>query len=130
MVKDPTSNLIISLKNASSAKKGSVQVPYSRMNMDILSVLEKEGFVASVDKTGKEDRKHIEVVLKYEKGSPVISDVKRISKFSCRVYQGVKDIKPIRHGFGLLVLSTPHGIISGAQAHKLNTGGEALFEIW
>lgn len=130
MVNDAISNLVISLKNASSVKKDAVRVPYSRLSLSILELLEKEGFVASVEKSGKDLRKHIDVELAYENGSPKISDVKRVSKFSKRVYTNAKDIRPVKHGFGMLVLTTPQGIMSGAQAQKAHIGGEVLFEIW
>jgi small subunit ribosomal protein S8 len=131
MVKDSVSDLIISLKNASKRGKEALTTPYTKMNLSILEVLKKEGFIEDVEKHGKDLKKHINITLKYnENGKPKINEVKRISKQSKRIYKGVNEIHPVRNGYGLLVLSTPEGIISGKQVKKLKIGGEVLFEIW
>lgn len=131
MVNDPVSNLIISLKNASLQSKEAVRVPYTKMSLSILEVLKKEGYVKDVTKHGKDIKKHIDVDLQYaEDGTSKIVNVKRVSKFSTRVYKGFKDIKPVKSGYGIQVLSTPAGIMSGRSAIKQNVGGEVLFEIW
>ena len=101
------------------------------MNESILEVLKREGFVSDIEKSGKGIRKHLDITLKYDDaGLPVIHDVKRVSKQSKRVYRAVNEIHPIKNGYGLLVLSTPSGILTDKQARKSNVGGEALFEIW
>lgn len=130
MVSDSVSNLIISLKNASKAGKASITAPYSKLSESILEVLKKEGYISDLEKKGKKIDKQIDVVLKYVDGKPAILDVKRISKFSRRIYKGVKDIRPVRTGYGMLVLTTPKGILSDREAKKASVGGEALFEIW
>ena len=130
MVKDSISNLIISLKNASLQKKESVSVPYTKMTESVLETLKKEGYVGDLSKEGKDVKKTIKVDLKYEDGTPKIQEAKRISKFSKRVYKGSKEITPVRNGYGLLVLSTPEGILSGREAKFKKVGGEVLFEIW
>lgn len=131
MVNDPLSNLIISLKNASLQSKEAVRVPYTKMSLSVLEVLKKEGYVKEVSKHGKDIKKHIDVELQYaEDGSPKIVNVKRVSKFSTRVYKGFKDIKPVKNGYGIQVISTPAGIMSGRNAVKQNVGGEVLFEMW
>ncbi len=81
---------------------------------------------------GAPDKKHyaLTIPLSYKNGRPTITGVKRISKLSRRTYMGVRDVRPVRHGHGLLVLSTPKGIMTGAQARAARVGGEALFEIW
>ncbi|MFT5179937.1 MAG: small subunit ribosomal protein S8 [Candidatus Paceibacteria bacterium] len=130
MVIDPVSNLIISLKNASKVGLSTVVLPYSRMQSNILNTLKKEGYVEDYVEEGKDIKKNLEVTLKYEDGKPVINDVKRISKFSRRVYVGAKDIRSVKRGYGSSVISTPNGIVSGREAKKSNAGGEILFEIW
>lgn len=72
----------------------------------------------------------MEVGLVYEGTRPHVQGTKRISKSSCRVYMGSKEIKPVRHGYGMLVLSTPKGLLTGNEARKMKVGGEALFKIW
>ncbi|HYC34455.1 MAG TPA: 30S ribosomal protein S8, partial [Candidatus Paceibacterota bacterium] len=81
-------------------------------------------------KKGKKVVKTLEVELMYEEGKPRITDVERVSKFSRRVYQGAKDLKPVRNGYGIMVLTTPKGILSDKTARKEKVGGEALFKIW
>ena len=131
MVKDPISNLISGIKNASSRKKSYVEAPFSKLLFSIADLLKKEGFVGDVERVGQNKDAKIKISLKYdEDGKPVVNDVKRVSKFSKRVYLNYKDIRPVRNGYGILVLSTPKGIVSGAMAKKANIGGEALFEIW
>jgi small subunit ribosomal protein S8 len=130
MVTDPISNFIIALKNAAHAKKASVRVPYSQVKESIANVLAREGYLASVEKKGKKTRNHLEVEVAFENGKARIEGVKRVSKPSQRVYYGVRDIKPIRHGYGRISLSTPQGVMTGDEARKARVGGEALFIIW
>lgn len=126
MVTDSISDLLIRLQNASRVHKTGVLLPYSTMKHSIAKVLEKEGYVGGVEKKNNE----LSVALLYKDGQPVISGIKRISKPSRRMYMGVRDIHPVRRGHGLLVLSTPAGVVSGKDAHVKRVGGEVLFEIW
>ncbi|MEN9921675.1 MAG: hypothetical protein RLZZ517_653 [Candidatus Parcubacteria bacterium] len=130
MVGDTISNLIISLKNAQKARHNEVVLSFSKMKLAILEVLKKEGFIADVEKTGKDISKKLIVTLKYEDGTPAITDVKRISKQSKRTYTGYKEIKTVRNGYGITVLSTPQGVMSNKQATKSKVGGELLFTMW
>lgn len=130
MVVDSISNLIISLKNAQDRGLAEARAPFSKLNTAILEVLKKEGFISDFENKGKEVKKHIDVVLKYENGKPAISNVRRISRQSKRIYKSVDQIYPIKNGYGRLILSTPAGVITDVQARKQNVGGEVLFEIW
>ena len=129
MVVDNISNLIISLKNASTAGKDYLRVPATKINSAILNVLKENNFIVDFSKKDK-DAKDIKVVLKYEDGAAAITDVKRISKNSKRVYQSSKEIKNVRRGYGISVISTPNGVLSGSVARDQKVGGELLFEIW
>lgn len=131
MVTDPISNLIISLKNAAAVGKEVVRVPYSVMKHNIATVLEKEGFIKDVATRGKKGgRMFLEATIATDEHGAKLHNVKRISKPSKRVYYSLKDINPVRHGYGKLILSTPKGIMVGEMARKEKVGGEALFEIW
>lgn len=131
MVNDSLGDLIIRLKNASMAGKPTVSVPYSALICAVAEKLEACGFVKAVGKRGKKARKTLEIELSYDDGGmPRISDVARISKPGRRIYQGVTTLRPVKHGFGLLVLSTPKGILTGEEARKEHVGGEALFKVW
>jgi small subunit ribosomal protein S8 len=130
MVKDTVANLIIKLKNGGLAGKASVTVPTSKFNQAILALLEREGYIKSFGKSegGSYD---LEVVLAYDADeSPKISSVERVSKLSKRAYSGAKMLRSVRSGFGMLVLTTPKGIMSDKEARKQNIGGEVLFKIW
>ena len=127
---DQISNMIIMMKNAGAGNKATVLVPYSKLKNAILECLKKEGYIASINKKVKKGQPLLEVELVYVDKKPKIKDVERISKLSKRVYFGMDDIHSIRNGHGLLVLSTPKGILSGKEARKEHVGGEALFKIW
>ena len=127
---DSISNMIIMMKNASFAGRETVLFPYSKMKEAILNCLKKEGYVSEFSKKTKKGGNFLEVKLIYVNDKPKITEVQRISKQSRRVYFGMKDIHSIRNGFGILVLSTPKGILSGKEARKEQVGGEALFKIW
>ncbi len=128
---DPIADMIVRIKNASDSKKESVVFPYSKLKLAILDVLMKNGYVKSFGKKGKKVVKFIEVVLSYdEDGAGMIRGVEKVSKNSKRVYSKSKDIKKVKNGMGILVLSTPKGIMTDKTAKGENLGGEALFKIW
>lgn len=127
---DSISNMLIMLKNASLANKDSVIMPYSKLKFAIAECLMKEGYVKNVSKKTRQDHPVLEIELVYIEKNPKITHVERISKQSRRVYFGMKDIHTVRGSTGLLVLSTPKGILSGKNARKEQVGGEALFKIW
>ena len=118
------------LKNASLADKETASFPFSKMKNAIAECLKKEGYLSEVSKKMKKGQPVLEVGLIYVDKKPKITEVERISKQSRRVYFGMKDIHSVRSGSGLLVLSTPKGILSGKEARKEQVGGEALFRIW
>ncbi len=127
---DSIADMIIRIKNASGMRKESVVLPYSKLKFAVLELLQKEGFIKSFVKKGKKVIKSIEVTLLYTDGVSKISGVDRVSKLSKRIYQKSKEIRAVKNGFGLLVLSTPKGIVSGKFAKENNLGGEVLFKIW
>ena len=132
MVTDSISNLIIHIKNANSAGLSVANITSSKMKFEILKLLEKEGYVGKVKEVGKKNtQKVIEVELLYNADKqPAITDVKRMSKLSTRMYVKAKEITPVKNGYGILVLTTPKGIMTGKEAKKANLGGEVLFKIW
>ena len=127
MVTDPISDFLVRIHNASMVGKDSVSVPSSKMVRSVADVLAREGYLGEVDKS---KNNALEVTLSYKNGRPAINGVKRISKLSRRMYIGVRDLRPVKHGHGLLVLSTPAGIVTGKEAREKRVGGEVLFEIW
>ncbi|HEY4486633.1 MAG TPA: 30S ribosomal protein S8 [Candidatus Paceibacterota bacterium] len=127
---DPIADMLIQIKNAGNAGKESVSFPHSKVKLAIAQVLLKEGYIASVNKKTKKDDRSIDVGVMYENGNPKIKGVQRVSKPSRRIYLGVKEVHPVRQGFGCMVLSTPRGILTGKEARKEKVGGEVLFKVW
>ncbi len=130
MVKDNVANLIVKIKNAGNAGNVTTEVAYSKLAEAILTLLEREGYIKSFTKVGKKVIKSIQVELAYEDGKHKIEGVERVSKLSKRTYAGVAGMRPIRSGYGLLVVSTPKGILTEKEARKEHVGGELLFKIW
>jgi len=128
---DQIANMMNMIKNASLKGHEFVVIPHSKIKFSISECLVKEGYLKSAVKKTKKSFPVIELGLVYgEDGEPKISGVDRISKSSCRVYKGVKDIRTTRNGYGLTVLSTPKGILTDRQARKEMVGGEVLFRMW
>lgn len=127
---DSISDLIIRIKNASDVGKESITVSYSKMKDAVASLLEKEGYVGAITKKGKKIHKTMDIALVYDEYGPRVKGVERISKLSKRIYGGAKDLKPVKQGHGMLVVSTPKGILSDVEARKEKVGGELLFKIW
>lgn len=131
MITDPIANMLVTMKNGARVSKGSVVVPFSGLKLAIAQCLKEHGYVTEVSKkTQKKNIPVLEIELAYADGSARIHDVKRVSKPSRRVYMGIHDLRPVKNGHGMLVLSTPKGILSDKQARKEQVGGEALFMIW
>jgi small subunit ribosomal protein S8 len=130
-MQDPISNLIIKIKNASARGIATISFPYSKLAFAVAELLQKEGYVGEITKKGKKVVKTMDIELAYgEDKTPKVTDVQRVSKLSKRVYAGSKDLKAVRSGYGLLVLTTPLGVISDKEAKKAKVGGEVLFKIW
>ena len=131
MVTDPISNMIISMKNGAMVSKQTVVIPFSKLKQAIAMCLKEQGYIHEVSKkTEKNNVPVLEIALAYNNGVSRITDVKRMSKPSRRTYLGVHDIHGVKNGHGIVVLSTPKGILTDKQARKESVGGEALFMIW
>lgn len=127
---DKIADMLIRIKNAGAAGHDTTQVPYSDLKYSIARALLKAGYVTSVDKKGKKTKKVLEIGIAYKDGVPKMREAHRVSKLSCRVYYGYRDIRPVRNGYGCLILSTPKGILTGEMARKEHVGGEPLFRVW
>ncbi len=123
-------NLLIQLKNAQAARKEYVKFPYSNVGLAILELLARYGFVAEVAKKGRMPKRIIEVQLKYVNTEGKIQGIKIVSKPSLKVYRGYRDLRSVRQGYGLSIISTPQGLMTGDEARKQKIGGQLLFEIW
>jgi len=128
---DPISDMLIRMKNAQAVGKKTASFGYSKIKWEIAKLLEKHNYLTEVAKKGKKNKKLLEVAFVYDAdGTPKISDVKRISKLSRRIYRGLREIYPVRHGFGVAVYSTTKGLLTDKEARKEKLGGEVLFELY
>lgn len=127
---DHIANMLIQLKNAGAARKPHITVSFSKMKLSIAKLLEREGYVAGVSEAKVGSVPSIQITLAYKGKDHRINDVKRVSKLSRRMYTKVSDLRPFKYGHGMIVLSTPKGILSDKEAKKEMVGGEVLFSIW
>lgn len=127
---DRIGDFIARIRNAGGAGLPTVVVPRTRVISAIAKVLNEEGYIGAIEEKDIKGFPHLVIEVLYRDGRPVIQGGKRISKLSGRVYTKSQDISPVRNGYGLSVLSTPEGIITGKAAQEARVGGELLFEIW
>ncbi len=127
---DPISDMLTIIRNAQGFQKEKVVLPFSNLKFEVAKVLEKEGFLGKIDKRGKKEKKKLEILLKYENGAPAISGLKKISKSGQRIYKSHKDIRKIRGGYGIAIISTSKGLMTDKEARKKRLGGEVIAEIW
>ena len=127
---DLIADMLTIIRNAQLAKRATAKVPYSKVNFGVLEILKKEGWVKNLELKKRGEKAWIIVELAYENdGSPVIHDIQRISKQGQRMYSGYKEIPIIIQGYGLAVISTPNGIMTGKEARKQKVGGEILCKV-
>jgi small subunit ribosomal protein S8 len=105
-------------------------IPFSGLNFDILKILKEKGYINSAEKKIINKKSFIEIKLSYLNNKPAISNFKIISTPSRHIYKKYKELKPVKQGYGLGIVSTPKGIMSSIDAFKNKVGGEYLFEIW
>ena len=130
-ITDTIADMLTRVRNASSAKHDSVDVPASKVKKAIAQILLDEGYIQSftVEEDGKQGVIHI--TLKYgQNKSQVISGIRRVSKPGLRIYTNVEDMPKVMKGLGIAILSTSKGIMTDKQARKANVGGEVLAFVW
>jgi small subunit ribosomal protein S8 len=130
---DPIGDMLTRIRNAIQARHDSVVIPLSKEKMAIARVLKDEGFIRDFELVREKNAKTrmMRVHIKYVgKKDSVVTGLRRISKPGLRVYNGSKEIPVLHSGLGLVVMSTPAGVISGRKARQLNVGGEVLCYIW
>ncbi|MDB5483296.1 MAG: ribosomal protein [Caulobacteraceae bacterium] len=131
MVNDPIGDMLARIRNAAMRKRSKVLTPASRMRERVLDVLQSEGYIRGfsvVQQPGAFPQ--FEVELKYFDGEPVIAEISRVSKPGRRVYASIADLKPVKNGLGISILSTPKGVMSDSAARVANVGGEVLCQVY
>lgn len=127
---DLVGDALITLKNASLIRKEEAIIPYSGLLFKICEILKREGYIENFRKIYEEKREFIKVYLKYKDKNPCISQVRRISKPSLRVYVRREKIPQVLKGRGLALVSTSKGLLTDKEARKQGLGGEILCYIW
>jgi small subunit ribosomal protein S8 len=128
---DPIADMLTRIRNAASARHPKVDVPASKLKMEIARILKDEGFIMNFKPAEDGAKKSIRIYLKYTPGNvPVISRIERVSRPGCRVYVGSQDVPRVLGGLGINILTTPRGVMTGATARKENVGGEVLCQVW
>ncbi len=127
---DPISNMLTSIRNAQAVLHQTVDIPFSNLKYKIAKILAKQGFIEQIEKKGKKTKRFIEITLKYDNKTPVISGIKRISKPGQRIYLSAQKIKKIKGGYGMSIISTSKGLMADKEARKNKLGGEVIAEIW
>ncbi len=128
---DPLGDMLTRIRNAQMRGKSTVVTPASKLRGWVLDVLADEGYIRGHENTtDKNGHPAIEISLKYYEGTPVIRELRRVSKPGRRVYMGVKDIPQVRQGLGVSIVSTPKGVMSDATARSQNVGGEVLCTVF
>ncbi len=128
---DPIGDMLTRLRNGAMARHASVDIPHSNLKEHIASILRDEGFVRDFEVVREGAKATIRISLKYTaQRKPVISHLKRISKPGLRIYAGKDRIPRVLGGIGLVIVSTPRGVITGQHAKRLGVGGELLCEVW
>ena len=128
---DPIADMLTRIRNAQMRGKSTVSTPASKLRGWVLDVLADEGYIRGYEAgTSVDGHPTLEISLKYYEGTPVIRELKRVSKPGRRVYMGVKDIPQVRQGLGVSIVSTPKGVMSDANARSNNVGGEVLCTIF
>ena len=130
-VSDPVADMLTKIRNASLAKHDSVDVSYSNNKLEIVKILKSEGYISSFKINDDSNIKTISITLKYDdNNNPVIKGIKRLSTPGRRVYSGYKDMPRIFNGYGVLIVSTSEGVITGRKARETKVGGELICSVW
>jgi small subunit ribosomal protein S8 len=127
---DPVGDLITRIRNAQMRGRSKLTTPASTLRTRVLQVLKDEGYIRDFRDIENDGHKEIEVELKYFEGAPAIHEIQRVSKPGRRVYWSIKDLRLVRNGLGISIVSTPKGVMSDAAARDANVGGEILCEVY
>ena len=128
---DPIADMLIRIKNALMARHKKVEIPASKMKLEIARILKEEGYIEDFVFIDEKPQGKIEIILKYDENKrPVIAGVKRVSKPGRRIYKGYRELPKVLDGLGIAIISTSQGIMTDHEARRRKVGGEVLCEIW
>ena len=127
---DQITDMLNRIRNAQAVLHPKVEIPFSNLKYELAKILEKKGLIEKAAKNGKKEKRTIEITLKYENKAGPIVGLKRISKSGQRIYLPARKIKKVKGGYGMVIISTSKGLMTGQEAKKQKLGGEILCEIW
>jgi len=131
MISDPIADMLTRVRNALQARHPKVDVPSSKLKMEIARILKEEGYVLNFKLVEEGAQKIIRIYLKYTPANqPVISRIERVSRPGCRIYASGKEVPKVLGGLGINIVTTSKGVMTGAQARKDGVGGEILCQLW
>ncbi|MBP7262634.1 MAG: 30S ribosomal protein S8 [Spirochaetia bacterium] len=130
-VSDPISDMLTKVRNASMARHEKVDIPTSRMKLEIVKILKTEGYIKNFKKIVQEGQNFIRVFLKYnEQEEPILHGIEKVSRPGRRVYTGYKSMPRVYNGYGTLIVSTSDGVTTGRKAVEKKVGGELICTVW
>ena len=127
---DPIGDMIARIKNSQLRNHKKVELPSSKFKIKIVDVLKNEGYIIDYKTSSEENKPTLEIVLKYNYGTPVISSIQRISKPGRRVFSSAESLPKINNGLGIAIVSTPKGVMSDIDARKQKIGGEIICKVF
>ncbi|MBU1177210.1 MAG: 30S ribosomal protein S8 [Patescibacteria group bacterium] len=127
---DPISDMLTRIRNAQAVLHKTVIIPFSKFKFSLAEILEKEGLIGKILAQGRKTNKTIKIELKYDGNNPAISSIKRISKQGQRIYIKKDELRPVRQGYGIVIISTSQGLMTNTEARKKGLGGELICEIY
>ena len=127
---DPIADMLTRIRNAQRVQKPSVEIPFSKLKLEIAKTLVKEGFLKEAEQKGRKERKVLEVTLQYEDKISAISGIKKVSKPGQRMYASSQELLKAKREGGTLLVSTSKGIMTDREARKTQVGGEIICEVW
>ncbi len=131
MMTDPVGDMLARIRNAGGAKHAQLSCPASKLKLAVATVLSTEGFIGAVHTDGDEKKPTLTIDLRYQDdGKLMIDGMRRVSKPGRRVYVGAADVKQVRAGLGMSVLSTSKGVLCDRDARAAKVGGEVICEVW
>lgn len=134
MINDPVADMLTRIRNALMVGKPTVEIPMSKLKVEIARILKEEGYVEDYQIIEQKPVSLISITLKYygsrRERRPVITNIERISKPGRRVYRGRRDLPRVMSGIGIAIVTTPKGVMTAQQARRERTGGEVLCYVW
>ncbi len=127
---DPIADMLTRVRNASSAKKATVDVPASNLKKELANILQKHGFIKKFVITEDGKQGMMKILLNYNNGESAIQGIERISKPGIRSYSSAKDMPKVLNGLGYAIVSTSQGVLTDRECRERNVGGEVLAKVW